>query len=65
MPPLNSSNLRSYEYDAEQGTLLITFVSGKTYKYADVPQDVADGLGTASSPGQYFNSEIKNTYQVG
>lgn len=65
MPPLNSSNLRSYDYDAEQRQLRITFVSGRTYSYRDVPQDIADGLGSANSPGAYFNNEIKNVFAVG
>jgi lysyl-tRNA synthetase class 2 len=60
--PLDSSNLQAYRYDPETRLLQIRFMSGKSYNYNDVPQDVADGLGTASSPGQYFNSSIKNTY---
>jgi hypothetical protein len=65
MPPLDSSNLASYDYDADSRVLSITFVSGRTYRYKDVPQDVADGLGSADSPGRYFNSSIKNVYAEG
>ncbi len=65
MPALNSSNLASYDYDPDTAVLKIQFVSGRTYTYADVPPDVADGLGSASSPGQYFNSAIKDQYRVG
>ena len=64
MPQLASSNLSSYEYDPGTQMLRITFHGGRTYGYASVPQSVADGLGSAGSPGRYFNSEIKDTYSV-
>lgn len=62
MKPLQSSNLAGYDYDPETQALTITFRSGRTYSYGSVPQDVADGLGEASSPGQYFNRHIKDNY---
>ncbi len=62
MTSLSSSNLRSYDYDEESQTLSITFHSGRTYSYGSVPQSVAEGLGTADSPGRYFNSNIKNNF---
>ncbi len=65
MPALNSSNLASYDYDQDTQRLSIRFTSGRTYNYADVPQDVVDGLASASSPGVYFNSAIKDQYRVG
>jgi len=45
--------------------LKITFTSGRTYVYNDVPQDVVDGLASAESPGRYFSSSIKDTYSGG
>ena len=65
MQPLNSSNLQGYDYDPVMQTLKIRFVSGRTYSYAEVPQDVVDGLASASSPGQYFNAAIKDQYSIG
>lgn len=62
MIPLVSSNLSGYEYDAASQVLSIRFTSGRTYRYGSVPQTVADGLGTADSPGRYFNSSIKNVF---
>jgi len=59
---LQSSNLSSYSYDPDSETLRITFKSGRTYTYSSVPPSVADGLGTASSPGRYFNATIRNQY---
>jgi lysyl-tRNA synthetase class 2 len=60
--PLASSNLAGYDYQEDTRLLKITFQSGRTYIFNDVPQDVVDGLAQASSPGQYFNANIKNTY---
>ena len=60
--PLQSSNLASYQYDPTAQELYISFKNGGRYKYTGVPQDVADGLGEASSPGSYFQSDIKGSY---
>jgi hypothetical protein len=65
LTPLASSNLAGYDYDPDTQTLQIRFKSGRTYSYASVPQGVVDGLGTADSPGQYFNSTIKDVYAQG
>ncbi len=62
MIPLDSSNLLGYEYDKDTQTLRVSFKHGHTYSYKDVPQSVVDGLGSAPSPGQYFNNSIKNSY---
>ncbi len=69
MPSLNSSNLGSAEWtpsadNPEFGMLTITFKSGKTYRYAQVPQDTYRSLLEASSAGKYFNEAIKDTYSV-
>lgn len=60
--PLSSSNLSAYNYDPDTQLLTIQFASGRSYDYKNVPQDVADGLGQADSPGKYFNNNIKNVY---
>ncbi len=62
MPALKSSNLASCEYDAEARSLAITFRSGSTYRYSDVPETVYEGLLSAASPGSYFASRIKDAY---
>jgi lysyl-tRNA synthetase class 2 len=64
MPALASSNLSSYDYNPVSQTLTITFHGNRKYSYASVPQSVADGLGSASSAGKYFNDTIKNVYEV-
>lgn len=62
---LASSNLSACSYDEATKVLQIRFKSGRTYSYRDVPPDVAAGLETASSPGQYFNGAIKDVYSYG
>lgn len=60
--PLASSNLNAFRYDEDRRVLQIRFHSGRTYDYKDVPEDVVEGLKQASSPGAYFNSNIKGVY---
>jgi len=60
--PLASSNLSACRYDADGRVLQIRFRSGRTYDYKDVPEDLAEGLKQADSPGQYFNSNIKGVF---
>lgn len=60
---LSSSNLDAYRYDPDTQELQVRFkTSGLTYSYADVPQDVAQGLGSADSAGKYFAQSIKGAY---
>jgi KTSC domain-containing protein len=57
-----SSVIRDFSYDPATSELSITFVSGRRYVYADVPQDVFDAFKAASSRGTFFNSEIRDDY---
>ena len=63
--PLASSNLSACRYDEQERLLQIRFQSGRTYSYKDVPEEVASGLTSANSPGQYFNQNIKNIFSEG
>ena len=65
MKRLASSNLAAYDYDPADRILTIMFQSGRSYRYKDVPQEIAEGLETAPSPGRYFNSEIKGIFAEG
>jgi hypothetical protein len=58
-----STVIRSYEYDAATGTLLIRFVSGSVYAYHNVPQDVFEKLKQFREKGIFYNQEIKNKYE--
>lgn len=64
MIPLRSSNVSGYSYDDDTLELHVWFNSGSEYVYQAVPRYVADGLGTASSPGRYLNEFIKDAYDA-
>ena len=59
---VSSSNLRSVGYDAASQTLEIAFHNGGVYQYLNVPESVYQALMKASSHGQYFHHNIRNTY---
>ena len=40
----------------------ITFTSGKTYRYLEVPAEVYDELLDARSKGEFFNDNIKDEF---
>ena len=56
---VSSSNLKAVGYDHETKTLEIEFLNGGLYQYSGVPLSVYQGLKSASSHGQYFDSHIK------
>ena len=61
---VSSSNLKSVGYDEDEEVLELTFHSGGTYQYSDVPSYIYQGLMNASSKGSYFHSNIKNRYST-
>lgn len=59
---LDSSVIRSADYDPDARTLEVTFTTGRVYTYFDVPEWKYDGLITASSAGEYFNMHIRDQH---
>jgi len=60
---VESSNLASVGYDAENEILEVEFKHGGVYQYFDVPQNVYEELMNASSHGVYFSDNIRNDYE--
>lgn len=60
---VESSNLASVGYDAENEILEVEFKHGGVYQYFDVPQNVYEELMNASSHGVYFSANIRNDYE--
>lgn len=58
-----STVISSINYDAENATLRITFVSGMIYDYKDVPETVYHALKTSGAKGIYLNQHIKGKYK--
>jgi hypothetical protein len=44
------------------GILDITFTSGRTFSFENVPRKVFEGLRDADSPGSFFHANIKGAY---
>lgn len=61
---LDSSAIASIAYDPNAELLDVTFHSGRTYTYAEVPSTVVAGLARAKSAGRYFSEKIRNHFQT-
>ncbi len=64
MTPVSSSNISSVGYDADTQTLVVTFNSGRTYRYGGVPESEYTNMLNANSVGSYFANSIKNFFRV-
>ena len=63
MTYVQSSAIEQVSYDAGAQTLVATFRdSGRTYVYADVPEEVYDSLLFSDSLGAYFNANIRDRF---
>ena len=62
--PPGSSNIRDVAYDADAGTLRVTFLRDPIpYTYYSVDEGTAHGFATSGlSAGQYFRANILNQY---
>ena len=58
-----SSVIRSYHYDAAQRRLDLIFVSGRRYRYHDVPEETWRAMRQAFSKGRFFNAHIRDHYR--
>lgn len=57
-----STVIRSYKYNPENESLIITFISGKIYCYDGVSTLEYDEFKNAFSKGTYFNKKIKPSH---
>lgn len=60
--PVDSSNLSSVGYDPDSSTLEVEFRSGHVYRYSDVPEQTYKNLLGASSPGEFFRSNVMGQF---
>jgi lysyl-tRNA synthetase class 2 len=58
-----SSVIRSYRYDPADKHLDVVFVSGRLYRYHDVPEEIYHGMRRAFSRGEYFNANIRERFR--
>jgi lysyl-tRNA synthetase class 2 len=59
MPP---TAILDYAYRPEQHALEITFISGRRYRYHDVPEALYRDMRDAFSKGEFFNRHIRDRF---
>lgn len=59
---VTSSNIYMIGYDEDENALYVTFHSGSTYEYINVPKHVFISFLAAESKGKYFYSWVRNRY---
>ena len=57
-----STVIRRFDYDPRTAALDVEFVSGRRYRYAGVPGEVAEAFRAAFSKGRFFNAHIRDDY---
>ena len=57
-----STVIRDFSYNVATRQLVVTFVTGRIYAYADVPPDVHNAFRASGSKGRFFNQEIRERY---
>jgi hypothetical protein len=60
---VNSSVIASVGYDARTSGMDVEFISGRVYRYFQVPPAVHDSLMSAQSIGRYFNAHIRDRFR--
>ena len=57
-----STVIRRFDYHPAAQALDVEFVSGRRYRYAEVPAEVAEAFRAAFSKGRFFNSHIRDDF---
>ena len=57
-----STVIRRFDYHPRRQTLDVEFVSGRRYRYIDVPEDVAGAFAGAFAKGRFFNARIRDQF---
>lgn len=58
-----STAIRSVVYHPAEHNLDIEFVTGRLYRYTDVPATVAEAMRNAQSKGGFFNRFIRDRFR--
>jgi lysyl-tRNA synthetase class 2 len=57
-----STVIRRFDYDPRASALDVEFVSGRRYRYAGVPSQLAEAFRSAFSKGRFFNARIRDEF---
>jgi hypothetical protein len=60
---IESSNLKSTEYDTESKNLVVEFKNGIKYEYDEIPHNIFAQLRLSESQGKFFNTHIAKSYK--
>ena len=60
--PVESTQLSAVAYNPDTREMRIQFAKGQIYSYSNVPSDIYDSLLNAPSVGQYFNTNVKFSF---
>jgi hypothetical protein len=63
MEPTESEAISAVGYDESTRILRVTFRTGRSYEYLDVPPDEYGRFMSAESRGGYMNQVIKREYE--
>ena len=58
-----SSVIRRYWYDPAHHQMDVLFVSGRRYRYHDVPEEIYQSMKRAFSKGEFFNSQVRDRFR--
>ena len=60
--PVDSSSIRSVDYDPDNRILELEYAGGNVYQYYEVPEGIHIDLMCADSKGRFVNFRIKPYY---
>jgi KTSC domain len=63
MPRVSSSAIVRIHYDAARRALDVVFVTGRIYRYFDMPAETYRRFVEAPSKGKFFNAEIIDRFR--
>jgi hypothetical protein len=60
---VESSNLKTTEYDTESKKLVVEFKNGFKYEYDEVPHNIYAQFRLSESQGKFFNTSISKAFK--
>ncbi len=57
-----STVIRRFHHDPTARTLDVLFVTGRVYRYAEVPEEIVERFRAAFAKGRFFNAHIRDRF---
>ena len=57
-----STVIRAFDYDPAERRLDVKFVSGRRYRYFEVPLETYEQMRRSFSKGEFFNANIRDRF---